>query len=285
MYLGVVLFSLLCTVYGQVSRTNWVYIRGPPSFTPDPVVNNQEHGNPGEYTVSSIPPVTANWNPCGSPDPFCTDGQNIGVQSVSRLPGCWSLLDFTYFQTFVTVGADTVVNQFSIDFTLMDDGSMITIFNNEYPSGLVVAGSYVYLGLQATINLAAYVITGVNRVVITQVDDCAVGNNIIGVVTLNGQEIIAQCDNPPDQCSNTVPINNVCTVVNLADGTVCNDGNLCTQNDTCQDGSCYGADPVVCAVGWPGQCKKCGSTINGGVCNPLTGQCSSQKRNLHILKR
>ncbi len=50
-----------------------------------------------------------------------------------------------------------------------------------------------------------------------------------------------------------------------ADGTACNDGNACTQTDTCQAGKCVGANPVVCPSTNPCQAN---------ACNPATGTCS-----------
>lgn len=47
------------------------------------------------------------------------------------------------------------------------------------------------------------------------------------------------------------------------DGTPCDDGNLCTQVDTCQGGICIGSSPVVCAATDPCQ---------PGACDPGTGQ-------------
>jgi hypothetical protein len=52
----------------------------------------------------------------------------------------------------------------------------------------------------------------------------------------------------------------------IADGASCSDGNACTQTDTCQAGTCVGANPVLCAPG--DQCN------DAGVCNPATGVCS-----------
>jgi len=53
----------------------------------------------------------------------------------------------------------------------------------------------------------------------------------------------------------------------VANGTACNDGNACTQTDTCQGGSCVGAQPVVCSV--------LDSCHAAGVCSPATGTCSN----------
>jgi len=69
------------------------------------------------------------------------------------------------------------------------DGSRVTIFNSLYPAGLVVPGSYVYLGGSGTTDLSALVVSGqINRVVITQVDDCCSSNNLQRAeVVLNGE--------------------------------------------------------------------------------------------------
>jgi cysteine-rich repeat protein len=48
------------------------------------------------------------------------------------------------------------------------------------------------------------------------------------------------------------------------DGASCNDGDACTQIDTCQSAICTGANPVVCTGD---QCH------DPGTCNPATGLC------------
>ena len=58
-------------------------------------------------------------------------------------------------------------------------------------------------------------------------------------------------------CSNPVATN----------GTACNDGNACTQTDTCQSGTCTGANPVTCTASDP--CH------TAGTCNTSTGACSN----------
>jgi hypothetical protein len=73
-----------------------------------------------------------------------------------------------------------------------------------------------------------------------------------------------------DQChvaGSCNPGNGQCTNPNKADNSGCNDGNACTQTDTCQGGVCSGASPVVCPA--PGQCKVI------GTCNPANGTCSA----------
>jgi len=75
----------------------------------------------------------------------------------------------------------------------------------------------------------------------------------------------------PDQCHNAAacdPSTGVCSdPPNKPDGTACNDGNACTLTDTCQDGACTGASPVVCTA--LDQCH------NAGTCDPTTGTCSN----------
>jgi hypothetical protein len=62
------------------------------------------------------------------------------------------------------------------------------------------------------------------------------------------------------------PTTGVCSNPPAADGVVCDDGDACTQADTCQAGACVGGDPVVCAA--LDQCH----TV--GACDPATGACS-----------
>lgn len=52
---------------------------------------------------------------------------------------------------------------------------------------------------------------------------------------------------------------------NAANGTGCNDGNACTQIDTCQAGACIGSSPVTCTAQ--------DSCHTAGVCDPATGIC------------
>src|SRR5262249_30238662 len=52
-----------------------------------------------------------------------------------------------------------------------------------------------------------------------------------------------------------------------ANGVACNDGNGCTKTDTCQGGTCMGANPVVCMA--MDQCHV------AGTCDAATGMCSN----------
>src|SRR5262249_7920574 len=50
-----------------------------------------------------------------------------------------------------------------------------------------------------------------------------------------------------------------------SNGATCDDGNPCTQTDTCQGGVCNGTDPVVCTA--HDQCH------DPGTCDPTVGGC------------
>lgn len=56
----------------------------------------------------------------------------------------------------------------------------------------------------------------------------------------------------------------VCQLVTLADGTACDDDNICTVNDTCDQGMCKGGARLC-----PGQ-----DACNVGICDELAGGCT-----------
>jgi hypothetical protein len=84
-------------------------------------------------------------------------------------------------------------------------------------------------------------VTVLEEIVCTALDQCHVAGT--------WDRTLGQCSNPT-----------------AANGTACNDGNVCTQTDTCQTGVCVGSNPVVCAA--TDQCH------TAGVCDALTG-CSN----------
>ena len=61
------------------------------------------------------------------------------------------------------------------------------------------------------------------------------------------------------------PDTGACSSVTKPDGAACSDGNACTQNDTCQAGSCAAGAPVTCSEG--------DACHEAGVCDPQTGAC------------
>src|SRR6185369_35983 len=73
-----------------------------------------------------------------------------------------------------------------------------------------------------------------------------------------------------DQCHNAGtcdPETGLCSNPNKANGSSCDDGNACTQSDTCQAGVCAGGSPVICTAS--DQCH------NAGLCDSETGLCSN----------
>ena len=76
-----------------------------------------------------------------------------------------------------------------------------------------------------------------------------------------------------DQChvaGTCDPANGTCSNPTKTDGSPCNDGSACTRSDTCQAGSCTGADPVTCTA--LDQCH------DVGTCDPATGVCSNPNK-------
>ena len=199
--------SLMATAAHAQTRSPW-QMHGGNEYNPSMQAGYEDivvwgyvtprHGAIEEYDYAApIPTVSdAGWGPA-------PNGDYIDFSIYSRLCGraaCRQGGDFTYFQTFVNVPSNVVVTQFTISFSGMDDGSRISIFNSTYPNGHVVPGSYVYLGGAGTTDLSALVVSGeVNRVVVTQVDDCCSGNNLryAGVV-LNGSTVVTDPDTDDD---------------------------------------------------------------------------------------
>jgi hypothetical protein len=66
-----------------------------------------------------------------------------------------------------------------------------------------------------------------------------------------------------DSCDTTAH-----TCSHVAETGPCDDGNPCTQMDTCMNGECRGADPISCTQA-PGACY-----TSAGSCDPTTGMCT-----------
>jgi hypothetical protein len=96
----------------------------------------------------------------------------------------------------------------------------------------------------------------------TQSDACDGGGSCVGanpvVCTAQDQcHDAGTCDPQTGACSNPAK----------PDDTPCSDGDACSQTDTCQDGACTGANPVVCTA--QNDCH------DPGTCDPQTGDCSN----------
>ncbi len=175
----------------------------------NPTPGTQIHGNPTEYGGAPAIPAQNDlgWANCGSTAPtrfgtnMCPNASTIGMAVPSVLGGCWTNLNFTWFQALVSIPAGTTISQFSVNMSGADDGARISLVNSANPGGITPPGGYIYqLTGQTTGNLASYVVAGeVNRVIITQVDDCAVGNNLNSAqVYLNGAVIQPDTAAPSD---------------------------------------------------------------------------------------
>ena len=95
----------------------------------------------------------------------------------------------------------------------------------------------------------------------TQMDSCqsgvCAGTNAVTCAALDQCHAAGICDPATGMCSNPIK----------PGGTACDDGNACTQTDTCQSGTCAGANAVTCLAQ--------DSCHVAGVCNPATGVCSN----------
>ncbi|HEY7035087.1 MAG TPA: hypothetical protein VH482_27350 [Thermomicrobiales bacterium] len=104
----------------------------------------------------------------------------------------------------------------------------------------------------------------------TQNDTCQAGTCVPGtpvVCAASDQcHVAGTCDPATGQCSNPAK----------PDGTACNDGNACTQTDTCQSGVCVGGNPVSCPSGTEcvnGGCFDIGSAACTNVCGISCQKC------------
>ena len=92
---------------------------------------------------------------------------------------------------------------------------------------------------------------------------CSLADTCQGGACAAGQAPNCDDGNPctDDSCN---PSSGCVHGVNTA---TCNDGDACTQSDTCANGACVGADPVVCSAS--DQCH------DAGTCDQATGTCSN----------
>jgi hypothetical protein len=95
----------------------------------------------------------------------------------------------------------------------------------------------------------------------TQTDTCQMGtctgSNPVVCSALDQCHVAGTCD----------PMTGTCSNPNAPNDTACNDGDACTQTDTCQSGACTGASPVSCMA--LDECHV------AGVCDSGTGTCSN----------
>jgi hypothetical protein len=94
----------------------------------------------------------------------------------------------------------------------------------------------------------------------TQTDTCqsgaCIGKDFIICKAANQCHLDGICDASTGKC----------TPRPKQDGTACNDGNACTQTDSCMGGTCSGTNPVACL-------PKDGCHLDG-TCDPTSGNCT-----------
>ena len=95
----------------------------------------------------------------------------------------------------------------------------------------------------------------------TQIDTCqsgaCIGSDPVTCTVLDQCHNLGSCDPSTGICNNPTKI----------DGSVCDDGNGCTQTDSCSSGICNGSNPIICTAF--DQCHGVGS------CDPSNGVCSN----------
>jgi hypothetical protein len=95
----------------------------------------------------------------------------------------------------------------------------------------------------------------------TQADACSdgacAGSNAILCTASDSCHDVGTCN----------PENGICSNPAKQNGAPCDDGDACTQTDTCQGGACTGLNPVVCTAS--------DSCHEVGTCNPADGTCTN----------
>jgi hypothetical protein len=105
---------------------------------------------------------------------------------------CYNRVDFTYFQTIVTIPGNITVNDCVVAFDAADDGVRAYVFNSANPNGAYVPNSEITeFRRSATANIASLLRSGEdNRIVLVQGDDCPVGNTLTNArISINGTTV------------------------------------------------------------------------------------------------
>ena len=172
------------TSFAEISVSAWQIHEGN-----EGIVNhaNPVNGDRSAYAKAQIP---AQNDPGWSEAPKNSAG-DVFINRRSSLK-CRQQLDFTYFQTTVNVPANTTIHTFNVSYDKADDGARIYIFNSANPNGTFDERADLLFGKNTvgSVDLKSKIVTGDNRIVIAQFDDCAVGNNLSGIrIKVDGQEI------------------------------------------------------------------------------------------------
>ena len=96
---------------------------------------------------------------------------------------------------------------------------------------------------------------------------CSTATLNAGFCYIGGACVASGATNGNDTCETCQPSLSTSAYSSVTNGTTCNDGNVCTDNYTCQAGACAGSNPITCTA-----LDQCHVT---GTCNPSTGVCSN----------
>ena len=101
-------------------------------------------------------------------------------------------------------------------------------------------------------------------------DACTLTDSCQSGVCEGVTPVVCTAGDPCHEPGTCDPTTGVCSAPERADGAACDDGNPCTQTDSCRAGACEGSSPVVCVA--RDQCH------DAGTCDPATGACSAPER-------
>jgi len=233
-------------------------------------------GLPRDFdTLPTIPSASDPlWTDCG-PDTGleCPSGANIGIlgSTPSRLlTACdetgdefvggtegspcnfLTYLDYTFFQTTVTVPSCQVGTPFIIQYfnNTLDDAANVYVFNCKYPNGTLAAHNSICCcgcpaitdpgnsNYCATPDISGFLVAGANRIVIAHVDDFVSFRGIQLNFVACGTTLAPTCPASTNPCA-TVTFNATltqCVTTSKVNGTKCTTASY--ADGTCKNGQC-----------------------------------------------
>ncbi len=148
------------------------------------------HGDRAMYDFATIPAVdAAGWLSVGAATVDFSAGSTLCGTPCSCLDGA----DFTYFQTTFSIPDGFRLDAFEVAMESVDDGTRVTVFNDRNPTGTTDPGAFAMFPSGTTVRLERLLVTGLNRVVLTHVDDCCSGRTLRGVRVRINSGNLEQC--------------------------------------------------------------------------------------------